>query len=189
MIAKRRIAIAAVLLAWLGGSAAWGQSMEAGANYSWVRANAAPGECGCFSMNGGAGWFAVRFTHSLAVVGEIGSEHASDINGTTGGLTLTSYVAGPRYSLHLGKLSPFGQVLVGGAHATGDLTVVRFGVSEPANSFAMLAGGGLDVELTRHWAVRVAQVDYFLTRFSNGTNDHQNNLRAGGGIVYRFGGK
>jgi hypothetical protein len=41
--------------------------------------------------------------------------------------------------------------------------------------------------LTRHWAVRAAQVDYFLTRFSNGVNDHQNNLRFSAGVVYQFG--
>jgi hypothetical protein len=30
--------------------------------------------------------------------------------------------------------------------------------------------------------------DYYLTRFDNGTNDHQNNLRIAVGVVVRFGG-
>lgn len=195
----RQVIRAAVMLAvcgWVLGSgsrvaaqrAGGGERMEIGANYSFVHTNAPPGSCGCFSMNGGAGWFAFDFAHGMGFAGEVGSVHASDIDGTTAGLTITSYLAGPRYSRRLGRLfTPFAQILLGGAHADGDLTFVRFGVAKPANSFALAAGGGLDIGLTRHWAVRAAQVDYFLTRFSNGVNDHQNNLRFSAGVVYRFG--
>jgi len=165
------------------------EPVEVGAGYSYVRANAGPGECGCFSMNGGSAWFAYHFMRDFAVAADVGSEYASNINGTALGLTLTSYLAGPRYVWHYGHLlSPFAQALVGGAHANGDLTLVRFGVAEPANSLALAAGGGADMKLTRHWAAR-GEVDYFLTRFSNGVNDHQNNLRVSVGLVYRFGGK
>jgi hypothetical protein len=38
--------------------------IELGVNYTYVRANAPPGDCGCFSMNGGAGWLSVDSTHS-----------------------------------------------------------------------------------------------------------------------------
>jgi len=31
--------------------------MEVGGEYSFVNTNAPPGGCGCFSMNGGTGWF------------------------------------------------------------------------------------------------------------------------------------
>jgi len=34
--------------------------------------------------------------------------------------------------------------------------------------------------------VRIIQVDYYLTNFSNLTNDHQNNLLIGAGIVFRW---
>jgi hypothetical protein len=52
----------------------------------------------------------------------------------------------------------------------------------------MTAGGGLDIGLTRHIAVRAFEADYYLTRFDNGVNDHQNNLRIAAGVVIRFGG-
>ena len=52
----------------------------------------------------------------------------------------------------------------------------------------MIAGSGLDISITRHMAVRALEADYFLTRFNNGVNDHQNNLRLAAGIVIRFGG-
>lgn len=189
-LSRATVAVAAILIC-LGGSG-WAaaqslERMELGANYSFVRTNAPPGDCGCFSMNGGSGWIAYNFKHGIALVGEVGSEHASEIDGTTAGLTMSSYLAGPRYSRRLGFLAPFGQVLLGGAHAEGDLTFVRFGVAEPANSFALTAGGGLDLRIARHWALRPAQLDYFLTRFSNGVNDHQNNLRFSAGVVFRFG--
>jgi hypothetical protein len=50
------------------------------------------------------------------------------------------------------------------------------------------AGGGLDIGLTRHIAVRAFEADYYLTRFDNGVNDHQNNLRIDAGVVIRLGG-
>jgi outer membrane immunogenic protein len=42
-------------------AAAHGQGVspfEVSQGYSYLRANAAPGQCGCFSMNGGSGAFA-----------------------------------------------------------------------------------------------------------------------------------
>jgi outer membrane immunogenic protein len=187
--AELPVAIVVFTLGSVQASAQGSGPLELGAGYNYVRTNAGPGECGCFSMNGGAGWFAYHFMRDLAVAADVGSEHAANINGTTAGLTLTSYLVGPRYAWHYGQLvSPFAQALVGGAHASGDVTSVRSGVAEPANSFAVAAGGGTDIRLTRRLAAR-GQMDYLLTRFSNGVNDHQNNLRVSVGVVYRFGGK
>ena len=52
----------------------------------------------------------------------------------------------------------------------------------------MTAGGGLDISLTRRIALRALEADYYLTRFDNGVNDHQNNLRIAAGVIVRFGG-
>ncbi len=53
----------------------------------------------------------------------------------------------------------------------------------------MIAGGGLDIGLTRHIALRALEADYYLTRFDNGTNDHQNHLRIAVGVMVRLGGR
>ena len=53
----------------------------------------------------------------------------------------------------------------------------------------MVAGGGFDVGITRHLAARAFEADYYLTHFSNGLNDRQNNLRISAGIIFRFGEK
>ena len=161
---------------------------ELGAGYTYVHTNAPPDGCGCFSMHGGNGWFSYSLTRSFALVAEVGGQRASDIDGSGEDLTLTSYLFGPRYSWRKsGRFAPFGQVLLGGAHASGSFAGSRF--ANTSNAFAMVAGGGFDVGITRHLAARAFEADYYLTHFSNGLNDRQNNLRISAGIIFRFGEK
>jgi outer membrane immunogenic protein len=160
--------------------------MEAGIDYNYVRTNAPPGGCGCISMNGGDGWFAYNLTHSFAAVTQFSVQHASNVGGT-GDLTFASYLFGPRYGRRVTRrVVPFGQVLFGGTHAGGTLAPGSSGIAGSPNAFALTAGGGVDVEVRRHFAIRPAEVDYFLTRFDNAVNDHQNNFRFSAGVVLRF---
>jgi outer membrane immunogenic protein len=171
-------------------SAQSGSRVEVGLDYNYVRSNAPNGGCGCFGLNGGSGWVAFKFSRSLAVVGEIASQTASNISSSGADLTLTSYLAGARYSwTHAARFAPFAQALVGGAHAGGTLAPGNSGLPGSANAFAMTAGGGLDIGLTRRIALRALEADYYLTRFDNGVNDHQNNLRIEAGVIIRIGGK
>ena len=161
--------------------------VRVGGGYTYVHTNAPPGECGCFSMNGGNGWLGFHLGHGVAVVGEIAVQHASNIAGTSADLTLTSFTAGPRYtSYSFGRLQPFAQILLGGAHTSGGLSPGSSGYGS-SNGFAMIAGGGLEIKLTESIALRAIEADYYYTRFNNGTNDHQNNLRIGAGLLIRFG--
>lgn len=164
------------------------QGIEVGGGYSYVHSNLPPGGCGCFSLNGGSGWAAFSLTHHFAIVGEIAAQHSSNIASTGGDLTLTSYLFGPRYTFRkVGPVQPFGQVLLGGAHASGSEAPGSNGLPGSANAFAATVGGGLNLGLTHHWSLRLIEADYYLTHFGNGSNDHQNNLRIGAGIVFRFG--
>jgi outer membrane immunogenic protein len=160
--------------------------MEAGIDYSYVRTNAPPGGCGCIAMNGGDGWFAYNLTHSFAAVAQFSVQHASNIGGAAD-LTFNSYLFGPRYRRRVTRrVAPFGQVLFGGTHAGGTLAPGSSGIAGSPNAFAMTAGGGVDIEVRKRVAIRPAEVDYFLTRFDNAVNDHQNNFRFGAGVVLRF---
>src|SRR5271155_4413703 len=100
---------------------AWAQSgsrVEAGVDYNYVRSNAPAGGCGCFALNGGSAWLAFNFSRSLGVVGEIASQNASNVSSSGADLTLTSFLAGPRYTwTRDGRFAPFAQALLGGAHA------------------------------------------------------------------------
>jgi len=163
------------------------QSIDVGGNYNYIHTNAPPGGCGCFPLNGGSAWLGLNVSHSFSLVGEIASQHGRD-SGSNGDLTLTSFMVGPRYSIKRGgHFAPFGQVLVGVAHASGSLAPGSSDIAGSSNSFAMAAGGGLDVNLSEHFTLRAIQGDYFLTQFENGSNDRQNNFRLGLGLIIKFG--
>jgi hypothetical protein len=50
-------------------------------------------------------------------------------------------------------------------------------------------GGGVDISMSRHIAIRPVQAEYFLTKFPDGNNDRQNNFWFSAGIILGFGGK
>jgi len=132
--------------------------------YSYIRFS------GGINCNGGGGSVAYNLNSWIGVVGQVGGCHFSGGNAI-------SYLFGPKLSYRsAGRFDPFAQVLFGGARfsATGF----------SSNAFAMTAGGGLDIKVSDHFAIRVAQVDYLMTRFA-GTR--QNNFQYSGGVVFRFG--
>ena len=175
-----------------GASAAMAQqdaySGDAAAAYHWVRSNAGPGQCGCFGMNGGGVSGSWNFHGPWSAVVDISAENTGSAPPANNPLTLVSYLAGARYKIpqpwfqgnH--KPQPFAQIILGAAHAGG----TEAGVADGSYRFATRIGGGIDVPLNEHFSVRVVQIDYYLTTFVNATNDHQNNLLVGAGIVYRW---
>jgi len=50
----------------------------------------------------------------------------------------------------------------------------------------MTAGGGVDFRISEHFAIRPVQAEYFLTQFTDGANNRQNNFRYSAGIAFRF---
>jgi outer membrane immunogenic protein len=104
------------------------------------------------------------------------------------GLTMSTYTGGIRYvpPIH-SALKPFGQVLVGFGHASGTLVSgPGTNVGNAGAAFASILGGGVDWRLNGRWSIRLAEADYLLTMFDNGSNNHQNNLRISTGVVVRF---
>jgi hypothetical protein len=83
-------------------------------------------------------------------------------------------------------LTPFVEGLVGGSRA--DTTISGTGgYSTSENCISYKVGGGLDIKPSRHFEIRLLDVDYYRTSF--GTNLHQGNIWASAGIVIRlFGG-
>ena len=115
---------------------------------------------------------------------------------------LYNFLFGPTATAYFGKSSVFGHALFGTAHSSlsaGVSVPIIGGFSAPitsANAFAMAFGGGIDIGLSRHFAIRAAQVDYLRTNFnsvdalasglSTDLNNHQNSFRYSGGVVWRF---
>ena len=153
--------------------------------YEWVHSNTQPGDCGCFGLNGGgiSGSWAVSQRWSGAAEISGGYEENGPSTGNT--LTLVSYLVGPRYAIRPSwthGLQPFAQVLAGAAHAGGGIA----GAGDGTYAFAARAGGGLDLPIGSRWAIRLVQVDYYLTDFANASNNHQNNLLLGSGVALRW---
>ena len=173
--------------------AASGQSprAELALGYSYLRSNAPPGGCTCFSLNGGNATLAWPLgTGRFALVGDVSAGHAGSIGSGGDSLTLSTYTAGMRYTPRPAhsSLRPFGQALIGVAHSSGSLVKGQGPVvSNAGAAFAANLGGGLDLSLNHRFSVRLIEADYLLTTFDNASNNRQNNLRLGAGVVVRFG--
>jgi hypothetical protein len=125
--------------------------------------------------------------------------------GFSGGLQqhFYTYLFGPTVTANFGRRgSAFAHALFGEAHSS-----TGAGVSFPiigglstgltsSNAFAMAFGGGVDFGLTKHIALRAAQVDLIRTQFnatdalttglSTSLNNRQNSIRYSTGLVIRF---
>jgi outer membrane immunogenic protein len=178
------------LLAAPGSMLAQGQpSQEMAFDYSYVHTNAPPGGCGCFSMNGGGGSYAYHYGPQFALVADVEVVQAWKVDANGDDLTLTSFLAGPRfyYRRPSARWVPYGQVLVGGVRGTGSLAAANSaGEARPVALGATL-GGGVEYNISRRFTLRVAEVDYFITTFPNYVNGRQNNLRVTAGVAYYFG--
>jgi peptidoglycan-associated lipoprotein len=161
---------------------------ELAVDYTYLHTNAPPGDCGCFTANGGSVSYAYRFANHFSLVGDGGWVYSNKVNGTNAELTLGNFLGGIRYSSthSMLKLRPFGEYEIGGSHATGSLSPRSLGIGAPT-AFALGTGGGFDLPLGHHFSWRVIQADYLLTLFKNQSNDHQNNIRLQSGLVISFG--
>jgi hypothetical protein len=126
----------------------------------------------------------------LSVVADLTGERATTIGAGAGNdLSLVVFTVGPRLSHRFagGRFTPFVQGLIGTAHGFDGLFPGSGGsLSGAANARAVLAGGGLDLTINRHIAIRAIQADYLRTQLPNGQSNEQNLLRLGAGVVLRI---
>jgi len=155
-------------------------------------------------LNGGSASIAFNINRYLGIVADVGDYTNSeirfqgayrstvDVNDADGGVI--SYLFGPRLSFRHERITPFVQALFGGARAS-EVTLANCTFSctllPVQNAFAWTAGGGLDFRVHRHFAIRVIQAEYMMTRFQDYTTGNiasQNDVRLSSGLVFRFGG-
>ncbi len=157
--------------------------LEIGANYNYFHANAPPGQCGCFGLNGGSGTVIFNLTPVWSALADIAVAHANNVDNTQQNITIINYLFGPRYSRRTAsRFVPYGEILLGGAKED-----VNFQFTINRNSFAVLAGGGVTTRLSRRFGLTIGEVDYVYTRIPNAKNNTHNNIRVSTGITYRFG--
>jgi peptidoglycan-associated lipoprotein len=165
---------------------------EVAVDYSYMRANAAPGQCGCFSLNGGSAEAALRVYRNFSVVADITGDHAGTTSIPGQSLSLLSYTGGPRFSYPIHRdqhtsITPFVQGLVGEVHGFDAPFPNGSGtLSSSANALAVLVGGGVDIAVSRRFAIRALQVDYGLNHLPNNANNSENLLRVSAGVVFHI---
>jgi hypothetical protein len=157
----------------------WAQSypkVEASAGYMFLHFNPSVGNSA--NCNGGYGSVAGNFNSWFGIVGDVDSCRV----GGTASSSATTFLFGPKFAYRkCCRVTPFAQLLPGGIHGGSGFA----GLPASATAFSLAAGGGVDVRPFRSclFAIRVAEVDYLLTRF-NGSN--QNNFQFKTGIVLQW---
>jgi outer membrane protein OmpA-like peptidoglycan-associated protein len=138
-----------------------------------------------FNANGASSSIAYNFNRYFGMVFDGGGVHTGNLGGNSGVPgTFYNYLFGPRFSFrNHERFTPYVEGLIGGAYVS-----VKGGSTSPS-ALAGTVAGGLDANINHRFAIRLAEVGYFLTRFRNipGTDFNQHNLRISSGIVFRFG--
>lgn len=185
------------------------QRGEASINYSLIDYNPAKSIANNRIFNGGGGSVGINFSHFLTLKGEFQGYATSTFTwtipsalipgqlGTTTSFStqanMFTYLFGPQVNIPIHQhVRVFGEALFGGAHTNGYAnlsTATGIVTREPSNNgFAMAIGGGFDIKVRPHIAIRPGQFDYFLTRYQwpvLGINN-QSNFRYQAGLVFPF---
>lgn len=154
--------------------------------YQFLQANAPPGVANHFTTNGGFLSAGYTFRYWLRAVGEVTGSHGNNIGPLGQNLTLITYTFGPEVVLHARRFEPYAHALVGSARGSDSYFPRGVGDVTSATSFAYQFGGGLDYNLNHRISIRAIEAQYLHTAFPNGTDDSQNHLMLGAGIVFKF---
>jgi hypothetical protein len=198
------------MLAVFCGSHVWAQDVpkvEIPVGFSMINVHPNLSPVTSFNVFGGGGQIDLNFSRTFGFKADfMGYTQGSGLRdqlrqlgyeGQVSGNMFT-YMFGPQIKKHSGTVQPFAEFLFGAAHTNAYATIltaegkIKQG-SGNNNGFAMALGGGIDIKVARHLALRPLEVDYLLTRFSAnhvaGYTANQNNFRYVGGLNFLFGGK
>jgi hypothetical protein len=162
-----------------------------------------------FRASGASMQLQYNFNKWISGVADLGGVHNGGFNGFAVSNNTYHFVFGPRISIRKWKrVTPFLETLFGGTYysasgpqvgfvpvltANGDIIpgdVIAPTVTSHQVTFALMAGGGVDIRINKHISFRPAQVDYYMTQIANPglTNSvSQNNFRYSGGISFLWG--
>jgi opacity protein-like surface antigen len=98
-----------------------------------------------------------------------------------------AFLLGPRFAIRKRKrVTPFAYALFGATRLNVKLTIGNENLYASDTGFGLALGGGLDVKVNDHLAIRAFQLDYFRPSFFGETH---NRGRLAFGVVIRFGKK
>jgi hypothetical protein len=147
------------------------------AGYQYLHATTGISGVDTFSLNGWNASMSGFFTRNLGVTADFSGSYGSP-SGVS--VKLHSFLFGPAVRFpNASRITPFARALFGSGH----LSASAVGLSGAETDFSWAAGGGIDVNASRHLAIRLAQGDFMQTRVG-GTS--QNHFRYSAGIVFKF---
>ena len=160
------------------------------------------------NFNGGGGAFDLYFLKILGIKADFmyygSTTFTRTIPVNVGGIpagtysaegNMFTYMGGPLVRIPTPLIKPFGEVLFGASSTDGYSNLARvihaaggtLSISSQ-HPFTLAAGGGVDITISHWLAIRPAEFDYVLTKYSNPltNNSSQNNFRYCGGVVLKF---
>jgi hypothetical protein len=181
--------------------------------YSYLRFNPTLPAINNRSFNGGGGGLDFNLVKHLAIRAEFMGYGSTTFTTTFVAPVVTSagtipagtfsssgnmftYLFGPVIKYPTSKATFFGEVLFGGSNTNAYAGLSRriiagggtIALQDTQHPFTMAVGGGFDINLSQHFAIRPADVSYLLTRYTNPltSTNNQNNFRYAGGLVFKF---
>jgi hypothetical protein len=161
------------------------QEVDLAVTYSTEHSNLTSGAN--FWRQGGGIELSAQAFHGFGVAANVTGTHIGNINNGSVPLTTITTTFGPRYTWSTRKLAIFGQGLIGESHGIDGVFPSNSGALDEWNSFALQVGGGADLRISHHFAIRAIQADWIRTRFPNANTNVQNSFRPGAGVVVRLG--
>jgi hypothetical protein len=168
--------------------------------FSLLNADSASGS-GRDSVYGWQGSATWNVKPHVGLVADFGGQYKSyDVpyQGTTLSLNTSNYdyLFGPQFAMRSGNIAVFAHVLAGGLRQTAAVPVSSLftssaSVNVSSNGFLVGLGGGLDINVGRHAAIRVIQFDWLPERgndpYSGQSVWSTDAIRLGFGVVFRAG--
>jgi len=169
-------------------------SADLGVTFSLERAQIVPGRC-CFWLQGGGMDAAVTLGKGFGVAASVSGDHTTDaLPGVD--VNKITVLVGPRYTFTAwtGRSQPaderrlqiFGQALFGSVLGFNGLYPAAGGATTNARSFALEAGGGLNLYFSKHVGLRMPEVEYVRTALPNNGSNTQHDLRIAFGTTFHF---
>ena len=167
-MSKSLFFVVVILLLALPAAAQETPKAEFFAGYSYFRP-----EGGGINLHGWNAAVAGNLNQWFGIVGDFSGHYKSDLD-----MNLHLFTFGPRLNFRRDRVNAFTHFLAGGAR-------MKVG-SASDTGFAMVLGGGVDVQLNEKVAFRFFQADYVMERT---WGQSSNSFRFSAGINFRFGSK
>jgi len=194
-----------------------GPKWELYGDYSYLQFNPTISGLNSRALNGGGGGIQVNFGKYFGLKGDFqgyGSTQVTltrttpTVNPLVVGGTIPSgtfksnfnmftYLFGPVVGAHSMNIYVYGEFLMGGSNTNGygnlaqaiDAGGGTINVTATQHPFTWALGGGLDWRMNKSVALRLGEMDWLATRYTNPltSTNNQHSFRYLGGIVFTFG--